>query len=126
MARMETLGTLALMDLTPPQACLDDELPVDPEPLTCEGMAAIAKAMGHPARMEIIEFFQECKPHTVGQIADHLSLAQSTVSEHLRILRTADILRTEDDGPRTWHCLNRSVLKRFARDTQATTIRTDR
>jgi DNA-binding transcriptional ArsR family regulator len=126
MARTETLGTLAFMDLTPPQECLDDDPLVDPEPLTCEEMAAIAKAMGHPARMEIIEFFQECKPHTVGQIADHLTLAQSTVSEHLRILRSADILRTEPDGPRTWHCLNRSVLKRFARDTQATTIRADR
>ena len=114
------------MERTAPQACLDDDPTVDPAPLTCEEMAAIAKAMGHPARMEIIEFFQECKPHTVGQIADHLALAQSTVSEHLRILRTADILRTEDDGPRTWHCLNRSVLKRFARDTEATTFRTDR
>ncbi|MGB5167826.1 MAG: metalloregulator ArsR/SmtB family transcription factor [Acidimicrobiia bacterium] len=113
------------MDLSPPQACLDDDPPVDPAPLSCEEMAAIAKAMGHPARMEIIEFFQECKPHTVGQISDHLALAQSTVSEHLRILRTANILRTEDDGPRTWHCLNRSVLKRFARDTEATTVRTD-
>ena len=89
-------------------------------------MAAIAKAMGHPARMEIIEYFLECKPQTVGQIADHLSLAQSTVSEHLRILRDANILRTEDDGPRTWHCLNRHVLKRFARDTEAVTVRTDR
>jgi len=126
MAWKESLGTLTFMDLAPPQACLDDDPPVDPEPLTCDEMAAIAKAMGHPARMEIIEFFQECKPHTVGQIADHLTLAQSTVSEHLRILRSADILRTEDDGPRTWHCLNRSVLKRFARDTQATTIRVDR
>ena len=114
------------MDLTPPQACLDDDPPADPAPLTCEEMATIAKAMGHPARMEIIEFFQECKPLTVGEIAGHLTLAQSTVSEHLRILRTANILRTEDHGPRTWHCLNRSVLKRFARDTEATTIRTGR
>jgi len=126
MAESHSLGTLVFMEPTPPEACLDDDPPIDPAPLTCEEMAAIAKAMGHPARMEIIEFFQECKPHTVGQIADHVTLAQSTVSEHLRILRTADILRTEDDGPRTWHCLNRSVLKRFARDTQATTIRTDR
>jgi ArsR family transcriptional regulator len=126
MASRSPLDTLALMNATPPPACLDDDPPVDPERLTCEQMAAIAKAMGHPARMEIIEYFQECKPHTVGEIADHLGLAQSTVSEHLRILRAAKVLRTEDDGPRTWHCLNRSVLKRFARDTAATTIRTDR
>jgi len=126
MACTEALGTLTFMDATLPQSCLDDDPPVDPAPLTCEEMAAIGKAMGHPARMEIIEYFQECKPHTVGQIADHLGLAQSTVSEHLRILRNANILRTEDEGPRTWHCLNRSVLKRFARDTEAATVRIDR
>lgn len=126
MAAAGSLGTLAVMELKPPPACLDNDPPVDPAPLTCEEMAAIAKAMGHPARMEIIEYFRECKPHTVGDIADHLDLAQSTVSEHLRILRSADILRTEDDGPRTWNCLNRVVLKRFARDTAAATVRIDR
>lgn len=88
-------------------------------------MAAIAKAMGHPARVQIVEYFMECKPHTVGEIAAQLTLAQSTVSEHLRILREAHILRTEDDGPRTWHCLSRVVLKRFARDMEAMTVRID-
>jgi ArsR family transcriptional regulator len=126
MSDLTRLDTLTAMELNPPPACLDDDPPVDPAPLTCTEMAAIAKAMGHPARMEIIEYFRECRPHTVGEIADHLDLAQSTVSEHLRILRSANILRTEDDGPRTWNCLNRVVLKRFARDTEATTVRTDR
>ena len=120
------LGTLSHVKLTPPPACLDDDPPLDPTPLTREEMAAIAKAMGHPARMDIVEYFMECRPHTVGEIADHLDLAQSTVSEHLRILRSANILRTEADGPRTWHCLNRVVLKRFARDTESLTVRTDR
>jgi ArsR family transcriptional regulator len=116
---------MELKTLTPPLACLDDDPPVDPEPLTQEEMATIAKAMGHPARVQIVQYFMECKPHTVGEIAAQLTLAQSTVSEHLRILREANILRTEDDGPRTWHCLNRVVLKRFARDTQAMTVRVD-
>lgn len=93
--------------------------------MTTEEMAAVAKAMAHPARMQIIEYFQECNPHTAGEIAEHLTLAQSTVSEHLRILRATDILRTEEDGPLVWHCLNRVVLKRFARDTKARTFRTD-
>jgi ArsR family transcriptional regulator len=126
MARAESLSTLAVVDLPPPPTCLDVDLPIDPAPLTCEEMAAIAKAMGHPARVEIIGFFQECKPLAVREVAAHLTLSQSTVSEHLRILRDANILCTEIEGPRTWHCLNRSVLMRFARDTEATTIRTDR
>ena len=123
-----SIGTLAGMELapsTPPLACLDDDPPVDPEPLTRDEMASIAKAMGHPARVQILEYFMECKPHTVGEIAAQLTLAQSTVSEHLRIHRSANILRTEEDGPRTWHCLNRVILKRFARDTQAMTVRID-
>ncbi len=126
MGGRDGFDTLHPMELKPPPACLDDDPPVDPTPLTVDEMAEIAKAMGHPARMEIIEYFQECKPHTVGEIAEHLSLAQSTVSEHLRILRAAKILRTEEDGPRTWNCLNRVVLKRFARDTEAATARIDR
>jgi len=126
MAGHDGLDTLLVMELKPPPACLDDDPPIDPAPLTVDEMAAIAKAMGHPARMEIIDYFQECKPHTVGEIAAHLSLAQSTVSEHLRILRAASILKTEEDGPRAWNCLNRVVLKRFARDTEAATVRIDR
>jgi len=126
MARAESLGTLEVMDLPPPPPCLDDDLPIDPASLTCQEMAAIAKAIGHPARVEIIEFFQECKPLSVREIAAQLTLSQSNVSEHLRILRDANILCTRIDGPRKWHCLNRSVLIRFARDTEAMTIRTDR
>ncbi len=114
------------MESKPPPACLDDDPPVDSERLSGEEMASIAKAMGHPSRVQIVEYFMECKPHTVGEIAAQLTLAQSTVSEHLRILRDANILRTEGDGPRTWHCLNRVVLKRFARDTAAMTVRVDR
>jgi len=116
---------MQLNQLKPPPACLDDDPPIDPAPLTGDEMATIAKAMGHPARVQIVEYFMECKPHTVGEIAAQLTLAQSTVSEHLRILRQANVLRTEDDGPRTWHCLNRVILKRFARDTEAMTVRVD-
>jgi DNA-binding transcriptional ArsR family regulator len=64
--------------------------------------------------MRIIEQFDECRPHTVNEIVDRCSLAQSTVSEHLRILREADILFATKDGPRTWYCLRRSVLQRYA------------
>ncbi len=100
MARAESLSTLEVMDLPPPPPCLDDDLPIDPASLTWQEMAAIAKAMGHPARIEIIEFFQECKPLSVREIAAQLTLSQSNVSEHLRILRDANILCTRIDGPR--------------------------
>ena len=97
-----------------PPACSEEGLP-DPAPLTEERIALIAKALGHPARVKIIEHFQECKPHIVGEIVEQCGLAQSTVSEHLRILRDADILFGTKDGPRTWYCLRRSVLLQYAR-----------
>lgn len=86
----------------------------DPGPLDEERIAEVAKGLAHPARVRIIEQFIECRPHTVHEIVDGCSLAQSTVSEHLRILREADILFATKDGPRVWYCLRRSVLRRYA------------
>ena len=59
--------------LTPPLACLDDDPPIDPEPLTRDEMASVAKALGHPARVQIVEYFMECKPHTVGVLRKYQS-----------------------------------------------------
>jgi ArsR family transcriptional regulator len=83
--------------------------------MTEERIAAIAKALGHPARVRILEQFDQCIPHIAGEIVAETDLAQSTVSEHLRILREADVLFTRRDGPRSWYCVRRSVLRAFAR-----------
>jgi len=95
-------------------ACREDGLP-DPMPMTEEYLAQIAKALGHPARLRMLEQFDDCVPHLAGEIVEHCRLAQSTVSEHLRILREADILFSRKDGSRTWYCVRRSVLHAFAR-----------
>jgi ArsR family transcriptional regulator len=55
------------------------------------------------------------------EIVAECDLAQSTVSEHLRILRRAGILSATKDGPRTWYCMRRSVLREFARRVEALT-----
>ncbi|MDX1449159.1 MAG: metalloregulator ArsR/SmtB family transcription factor [Acidimicrobiia bacterium] len=86
----------------------------DPGPMTPERIARIAKALGHPARIEILDQFHACIPHVVGEIVDETPLAQSTVSEHLRILRDADVLFVREDGPRHWYCMRRSVIADFA------------
>jgi ArsR family transcriptional regulator len=82
--------------------------------MTEERIAVISKALGHPARVAIIEQFEACIPHVAGEIVDESDLAQSTVSEHLRILRQADLLFVRKDGPRSWYCLRRSVLHQYA------------
>ena len=96
-----------------PVACFDD-IPREPRHLTTTETAAIAKALGSPTRLEILGLFHTRCPRTVGEIAAEIPLAQSTVSVHLHILSNAGVIRTFRSGPRTWHCLSRSVIDGFA------------
>lgn len=98
---------------TAPVVCLDDN-PIEVRRLTPTETAAVAKALGHPIRLAILELFHTRCPRTVGDIADEVPLAQSTVSNHLRILRDAGVIRTLRSGPRAWHCLNRSIITGLA------------
>ncbi len=95
-----------------PPACGAQDVP-DPEPLSAERIAEIAKALAHPVRVRILQQFMEHKPHTAQDIVDEFELAQSTISEHLRILRSAGLLIPTSDGPRTWHCLRRTLIRQF-------------
>lgn len=90
-------------------------------PLTQSEIAAIAKALGNPARLRIIEQFSEPRPLTVQDIVDACERAPSTVSEHLRILREAGLLMATKDGPRTWYCMRRSVLYSFVASIESMT-----
>ena len=92
-----------------PVGCLD-EGPLVSRRLTNAEIATIAKALGHPVRLEILELFHIRCPRTAGDIAAEIPLAQSTVSNHLHILRDAGVIRTFRSGTRIWHCLNRSVI----------------
>ena len=105
------------MDEPHPPPCTEDDLP-PPPPMTEERVALVAKALSHPARIRIVEQFDVCTPHIAKKIVSETDLAQSTVSEHLRILREADVLFARKDGPRTWYCLRRRVLREFAAAVQ--------
>jgi len=93
--------------------CLDDN-PDRTRQLTPAEIAAVAKALGNPTRLAILELFHTRCPRTVGDIVAELPLAQSTISTHLRILSDADVIRTIRTGPRAWHCLNRTVINGLA------------
>ena len=67
--------------------------------------AQLMKAMAHPARIAIIELLAERETCICGDITDELPLAQSTVSQHLKALKKAGIIRGEIDGVRTCYCL---------------------
>ncbi len=75
-----------------------------------ERIALVAKALAHPARVRIIAFLLS-KPGCIGgDIVDQVGLAQSTVSEHLRILKEAGLVTGTIDYPRVCYALDPSAL----------------
>ncbi len=83
-------------------------------PATSEEIAAVAKALGHPARIHIVRLLLE-KQSCIGcDIVDEVGLAQSTVSEHLRILRAAGVINGEIERPCVCYCLNPDSLRPLA------------
>ncbi|MDR8393768.1 metalloregulator ArsR/SmtB family transcription factor [Aliifodinibius sp. S!AR15-10] len=73
--------------------------------------AELMKALGHPARIAIIELLAERNTCICGDITDELPLAQSTVSQHLKALKTAGIIKGEIDGVRVCYCLDEKGIK---------------
>ena len=90
----------------------DKDQPVDNN-LADEDIALIAKALSHPARIQIIRLLLSKKSCIGGDIVDVVGLAQSTVSEHLRILKTSGIIIGEITRPRVCYSLNPQRLNHF-------------
>ncbi|MFN3281071.1 MAG: ArsR/SmtB family transcription factor [Tabrizicola sp.] len=76
--------------------------------------AALAKALAHPARIRILRLLQATPGCIGGDIVGALGLAQSTVSEHLRILKSAGVITGDIDGPRVCYALNPAALAPLA------------
>ncbi len=77
-----------------------------------EELALLAKAVGHPARVQILRLLVRREACICGDIVDELPLAQSTVSQHLKVLKEAGLVRGEIDGPRVCYCVEPRTLRR--------------
>ncbi len=75
-----------------------------------ERFAELCKALGHPARVRILRLLLSVETCVCGDIVDRLPLAQSTVSQHLKVLKEAGIVEGVIDGPRTCYGVNREAL----------------
>ncbi len=84
-----------------------------------EALASLAKALGHPVRVRILRLLSARAGCVCGSIVDELPLAQSTVSEHLRILKAAGLVRGTLDGPRTCYCIDADGLAQLKALTSA-------
>jgi len=76
-------------------------------------LAKLAKAIGHPARVRILRLLSRKEARVCSQIVDEMPLAQSTVSEHLRILKQAGLVRCAQDGTRIGYCIDFDGLRRL-------------
>ena len=79
-----------------------------------ERAAAVFRALGNPARVRIIAELAR-RQACVSDLVDVLPLAQSTVSQHLKVLKEAGIVRGSVDGPNACYCLEPEAVQWLAR-----------
>jgi ArsR family transcriptional regulator, arsenate/arsenite/antimonite-responsive transcriptional repressor len=75
-----------------------------------QDVALLAKALAHPARVRIVRLLLAHDACYCGQLVDELSLAQATVSQHLKVLKDAGLIVGEIEGLRTCYCASRDRL----------------
>ncbi len=89
------------------------------EKLQLDKLAELSKALGHPHRIRIIKILAElqedgrCQQCMVGNIVDQLPIAQSTVSQHLKVLKDSGWIEGRINGPRVCYCLRKNIFKKY-------------
>lgn len=69
-------------------------------------LASLAKALGHPARVAILQFLIKKNACVCGDIVEELPLSQSTVSQHLKELKKVGLIKGDIDGPSVCYCID--------------------
>ncbi len=81
-------------------------------------LANILKALGHPARIAIIEFLLEKKSCICGDIVNELPLSQPTISQHLKELKNVNIIQGSIEGNSICYCLNVETFQKIEKYIQ--------
>lgn len=76
-------------------------------------IAILTKALGHPARIAIIEYLLKVNACICGDIVNVLPLAQPTVSQHLKELKNAGIIKGDIEGNTVCYCINEKVINKL-------------
>jgi ArsR family transcriptional regulator, arsenate/arsenite/antimonite-responsive transcriptional repressor len=74
-------------------------------------LAAMLKAMGNPVRFRILQYLADRQMCITSEIVAFTELAQSTVSQHLKVLREAGLIEGEIEGPATCYCISASGVQ---------------
>ncbi len=84
---------------------------VDVESEKAEKLAVLLKALSHPVRLQIVQMLSEgSDANCCVDFTRYASLAQSTVSQHLRVLKDAGLIKQCGDSPRSGWCIDRSAM----------------
>lgn len=78
--------------------------------LDSERLSAMLKALSHPVRLEIVQILSASGDANCVDFTRHAGLAQSTVSEHLKVLRDAGLIKQCGPGPRSGYCIDKAGL----------------
>ena len=83
---------------------------------TTDGVRAVTmlRALGNPARFRIVQLLTQRNACVCGELVEDLPLAQSTVSEHLKVLKDAGIVQGTIEGPNTCYCLDPAGVRFLA------------
>lgn len=76
-------------------------------------IATLAKALGHPARVAIIEYLMKVDTCICGDIVNELPLAQPTVSQHLKELKNAGLIKGSIEGNAICYCINEKAIEKL-------------
>jgi DNA-binding transcriptional ArsR family regulator len=76
-------------------------------------LANVLKALGHPARVAIVEYLIQHKQCICGDIVNKLPLSQATISQHLRELKQVGIIQGNIEGNSICYCLNPQVFEQI-------------
>lgn len=82
----------------------------DPHPARRALLAERLRALAHPVRLTMLETLGAADRCVCGELVRTLPLAQSTVSQHLKVLQEAGLVCSRPEGPRTVYCLDREAL----------------
>lgn len=90
-----------------------------PTPLPDDRLAEVCKALGHPARIAILRHLIQEDRCICGRIVEIMPLAQSTVSQHLKVLKQSGLVAGEVEGPKTCYCVDKEMLASLAQAVAA-------
>lgn len=74
------------------------------------------KALAHPARLDILAVLAARGRCVCGEIVEVMPLAQSTVSQHLKVLKEAGLVQGTINGPRSCYCLDPAAVTELRRE----------